>query len=201
MWGRNVYDSIAKFLQFQLTVNVTAVILAFVSACWIGDSPLRSVQMLWLNIIMDTLASLALATELPTEELLKRKPYGRTKSIISRNMVKNILGQAIYQLTVLCLLLGGRFCCFLIWSFVFSWRMAWLWATIVYWERTKPIVATLYVDFQYICANDSIQRAECKTYPWWAEHFPGKTFFLCTTFTLSFDLGSSQKPNFYHDMG
>jgi len=56
--------------------------------------------MLWVNLIMDTLASLALATELPTEELLERKPYGRTKPLISRNMTKNIVGHAIYQLAV-----------------------------------------------------------------------------------------------------
>ena len=77
MWGRNVYDSISKFLQFQLTVNVVAVVVAFTGACAIQDSPLKAVQMLWVNLIMDTLASLALATELPTPELLLRKPYGK----------------------------------------------------------------------------------------------------------------------------
>ena len=77
MWGRNVYDSIAKFLQFQLTVNVVAVVVAFIGSCAIQDSPLKAVQMLWVNLIMDTLASLALATELPTPELLLRKPYGK----------------------------------------------------------------------------------------------------------------------------
>ena len=109
MWGRNVYDSIAKFLQFQLTVNVVAVIVAFTGACAIKDSPLKvssisiqyqlfvynfqfkAVQMLWVNLIMDTLASLALATEMPTPELLLRRPYGRTKALISRTMAKNIL--------------------------------------------------------------------------------------------------------------
>ena len=101
MWGRNVYDSIAKFLQFQLTVNVVAVFTAFIGACSVSDSPLRAVHMLWINLIMDTLASLALATESPTEELLNRKPYGRKKSLISRTMVKNIAMHAIYQLVVL----------------------------------------------------------------------------------------------------
>ncbi|GFQ78577.1 plasma membrane calcium-transporting ATPase 3, partial [Trichonephila clavata] len=105
MWGRNVYDSIAKFLQFQLTVNVVAVIVAFVGACAIEDSPLKAVQMLWVNLIMDTLASLALATEMPTSQLLLRKPYGRTKPLISRTMMKNILGHAIYQLTIIFTLL------------------------------------------------------------------------------------------------
>ncbi|XP_031772112.1 plasma membrane calcium-transporting ATPase 3 isoform X8 [Apis florea] len=105
MWGRNVYDSIAKFLQFQLTVNIVAVIVAFIGACAVQDSPLKAVQMLWVNLIMDTLASLALATEMPTPDLLLRKPYGRTKPLISRTMMKNILGQAIYQLTVIFMLL------------------------------------------------------------------------------------------------
>ncbi|GAU93669.1 hypothetical protein RvY_05571-2 [Ramazzottius varieornatus] len=105
MWGRNVYDSIAKFLQFQLTVNVVAVVVAFVGACIVGDTPLRAVQMLWVNLIMDTLASLALATEPPTEDLLNRKPYGRTKPLISRTMMKNIIGQSMYQLTVIFVIL------------------------------------------------------------------------------------------------
>ncbi|NWS03971.1 AT2B1 ATPase, partial [Motacilla alba] len=105
MWGRNVYDSISKFLQFQLTVNVVAVIVAFTGACITQDSPLKAVQMLWVNLIMDTLASLALATEPPTEALLLRKPYGRNKPLISRTMMKNILGHAFYQLVVVFTLL------------------------------------------------------------------------------------------------
>ncbi|XP_076814824.1 plasma membrane calcium-transporting ATPase 2-like isoform X2 [Clavelina lepadiformis] len=104
-WGRNVYDSISKFLQFQLTVNVVAVVVAVVGACVIRDSPLKAVQMLWVNLIMDSLASLALATEPPTDDLLLRKPYGRNKPLISRTMMKNILGHAIYQLTVIFVLL------------------------------------------------------------------------------------------------
>ncbi|XP_072328724.1 plasma membrane calcium-transporting ATPase 2 isoform X6 [Scyliorhinus torazame] len=105
MWGRNVYDSISKFLQFQLTVNVVAVIVAFTGACITQDSPLKAVQMLWVNLIMDTFASLALATEPPSEALLMRKPYGRNKPLISRTMMKNILGHGIYQLTVIFTLL------------------------------------------------------------------------------------------------
>uniref|UniRef100_A0A5F9DKU4 Calcium-transporting ATPase n=1 Tax=Oryctolagus cuniculus TaxID=9986 RepID=A0A5F9DKU4_RABIT len=105
MWGRNVYDSISKFLQFQLTVNVVAVIVAFTGACITQDSPLKAVQMLWVNLIMDTFASLALATEPPTESLLLRKPYGRDKPLISRTMMKNILGHAAYQLTIIFTLL------------------------------------------------------------------------------------------------
>jgi len=69
------------------------------------DSPLKAVQMLWVNLIMDTFASLALATEPPSESLLLRKPYGRNKPLISRTMMKNILGHAVYQLTIIFTLL------------------------------------------------------------------------------------------------
>lgn len=105
MWGRNVYDSISKFLQFQLTVNLVAIIVAFTGACITGSSPLTGTQLLWVNLIMDSFASLALATEPPTEDLLNRKPYGRTKPLISRTMIRNMLGHAVYQLIVLYVLL------------------------------------------------------------------------------------------------
>ena len=70
--------------------------------------------MLWVNLIMDTLASLALATELPSEELLERKPYGRTKPLLSRTMVKNIIGHAVYQMAVIFSILfaGNKWCFF-----------------------------------------------------------------------------------------
>ncbi|CAI5710378.1 unnamed protein product [Hyaloperonospora brassicae] len=100
-WGRNVYDSIAKFLQFQLTVNVVAISLAFIGAVVLEQSPLSAVQMLWVNLIMDSFASLALATEEPTPQLLERKPYPKTEPLISKKMTKHILGQSTYQLALL----------------------------------------------------------------------------------------------------
>jgi len=107
MWGRNVYDSIRKFLQFQLTVNVVAVSLAFIGAITDehGESPLKPVQLLWVNLIMDTMAALALATEPPSPSLLDRKPYGKHDPLITRGMWKNIIGQAIYQLVINLLVL------------------------------------------------------------------------------------------------
>jgi len=104
MWGRNVYDSIRKFVQFQLTVNIVAVIFAFVGAITTGQSALTAVQLLWVNLIMDTFAALALATEQPTKELLNRNPYGRNDSLITRIMWRNIIGQATFQLIILVLL-------------------------------------------------------------------------------------------------
>lgn len=61
-WGRNIYDAISKFVQFQLTVNICALVIAFTSAAVTRTTPLTAVQLLWVNLIMDTLAALALAT-------------------------------------------------------------------------------------------------------------------------------------------
>ena len=68
-------------------------------------SPLSAIQLLWVNLIMDSFASLALATEHPTDALLERKPYGRTKSLISRSMLRFILGHGFYQLVVMLVLI------------------------------------------------------------------------------------------------
>ena len=102
MWGRSVNDAVAKFLQFQITVNITAVVLAFVSAVSSPDmhSVLSAVQLLWVNLIMDTFAALALATDPPTQKILDRKPTPKSAPLITTNMWKMIIGQAIYQLVV-----------------------------------------------------------------------------------------------------
>ena len=101
MWGRNVYDNIKRFLQFQLTVNVGACIITFVGAIVGKASPLQPIQLLWVNLIMDSLASLALATEMPKPSLLLRAPQNRDDYIVSRKMIKHILGQALWQCAVL----------------------------------------------------------------------------------------------------
>eukprot|EP00921_Rhytidocystis_pertsovi_P011216 GHVQ01018104.1.p1 GENE.GHVQ01018104.1~~GHVQ01018104.1.p1 ORF type:complete len:1253 (+),score=188.78 GHVQ01018104.1:451-3759(+) len=99
-WGRNIYDNIRRFLQFQLTVNLVAVSSTFISAVIFRESPLKTVQMLWVNLIMDSLGSLALATEPPTDELLNRPPHRRDDYLVSKLMFRNIVGQAIYQFAV-----------------------------------------------------------------------------------------------------
>eukprot|EP01029_Cantina_marsupialis_P021350 TRINITY_DN50_c0_g3_i1.p1 TRINITY_DN50_c0_g3~~TRINITY_DN50_c0_g3_i1.p1 ORF type:complete len:819 (+),score=338.21 TRINITY_DN50_c0_g3_i1:149-2605(+) len=105
LWGRSVYDNIRKFLQFQLTVNVVALVLTFIAAVMGFDPPLNPVMMLWVNLIMDTMGALALGTEPPTMALLKRKPYKRTTTLVSRIMWRNIAVQSLYQLGLLMTLL------------------------------------------------------------------------------------------------
>lgn len=136
-WGRSVYINIQKFVQFQLTVNVVALIVNFSSACLTGkqipnlfslhtnlflflnfkhitsfhsvvgygilsgNAPLTAVQLLWVNMIMDTLGALALATEPPKDDLMKRLPVGRKGNFISNVMWRNILGQSLYQFIII----------------------------------------------------------------------------------------------------
>uniref|UniRef100_A0ACD5XFI1 Uncharacterized protein n=1 Tax=Avena sativa TaxID=4498 RepID=A0ACD5XFI1_AVESA len=104
-WGRSVYINIQKFVQFQLTVNVVALMVNFVSATVTGSAPLTIVQLLWVNLIMDTLGALALATEPPSDAMMLRPPVGRGDNFITNVMWRNIAGQSIYQLAVLGTLL------------------------------------------------------------------------------------------------
>ncbi|XP_059459519.1 calcium-transporting ATPase 10, plasma membrane-type-like [Corylus avellana] len=103
-WGRSVYANIQKFIQFQLTVNVAALIINVVSAVSSGQVPLNAVQLLWVNLIMDTLGALALATEPPTDHLMHRNPVGRREPLITNIMWRNLLIQALYQVSVLLVL-------------------------------------------------------------------------------------------------
>ena len=100
-WGRNIIECIRKFLQFQLTVNAVALFIAFIGSVVVKESPLNPIQMLWVNLIMDTFASLALATEPPSEDLLLRKPYSRFEHLITPVMWKNIIMQALLQIIIL----------------------------------------------------------------------------------------------------
>ena len=104
IYGRNIYDNIRKFLQFQLSVNFCACILVFICACVGNETPLTPIQMLWVNLIMDSLGSLALATEPPYEELLQREPTKRNESIINGRMWKHIIIQSLCQIILLVIL-------------------------------------------------------------------------------------------------
>ncbi|KII89872.1 hypothetical protein PLICRDRAFT_40040 [Plicaturopsis crispa FD-325 SS-3] len=112
MWGRCVNDAVRKFLQFQVSTNVTAVVITFVSAVASASesSVLSAVQLLWINIIMDTFAALALATDPASEQLLDRKPDKKTAPLFSVEMYKQILFQSTYQIAVTLIFhfLGAR---------------------------------------------------------------------------------------------
>lgn len=98
VWGRCVNDNIRKFVQLQLSINYVSVALTVVGSVLSrgASSPLTTIQLLWVNLIMDTLAALALATEEPTESCLLRGPTNRSAPLISRRMHANILLNALY---------------------------------------------------------------------------------------------------------
>lgn len=100
-WGRCVYDNIRKFLMFQLCVSTVALFIVFVGAVSSFGTPLTGIQLLWVNLIMNSLAALALGTELPTPDLLRRKPHRLESNIITPLMWRNIGGMAGYTTLVL----------------------------------------------------------------------------------------------------
>lgn len=92
MWGRSLYQNIQRFLLFQLTVNVTACLLVLCGAFMGTESPLTVTQMLWINLIMDTFAAMALASLPPSERVMKDKPRDRRAFILNREMLTEIVG-------------------------------------------------------------------------------------------------------------
>ena len=106
MWGRNIYNNIKKFLQFQVTVNIATLSIVFLGCATLGQSPLTIVQLLWVNLIMDTLAALSLATEPPHSSVLTQgRPANREENIMSPIMWRQILGIAAYQFLVMVILM------------------------------------------------------------------------------------------------
>jgi len=106
VWGRSIFENIRKFLQFQLTVNVAALAVAFTGALLGFGTPLTAVQLLWVNLIMDTLAALALGLEPPRDELLRQPPHGRSEPLISRSMWVSIAAMATVMFAVLMVVLN-----------------------------------------------------------------------------------------------
>ena len=92
MWGRSLYKNIQRFIMFQMTINVVACLVVVVGAFIGAESPLTVTQMLWVNLIMDTFAALALASLPPSYDVMKEKPRKVDSSIISKPMSCRIFG-------------------------------------------------------------------------------------------------------------
>ena len=106
MWGRSLYKNIQRFVMFQLTINVVACLIVLIGAFIGTESPLTVTQMLWVNLIMDTFAAIALASLPPTHTVMREKPRQVTDTIINRGMDWNIIGVGgFFTLVLLCVLL------------------------------------------------------------------------------------------------
>lgn len=101
MWGRSLYHNIQRFLLFQLTVNVTACFLVLCGAFMGTESPLTVTQMLWINLIMDTFAAMALASLPPSESVMKDKPRDRKDFILNKPMLREIIGVGCFFFLIL----------------------------------------------------------------------------------------------------
>ena len=110
-YGRNVIDNLRKFIQFQLVINLTICSIVITCACIGSQTPINSIQILWIDLIMDCLATLSLATEVPHDGLLKRKPINRRENLINKTMFKHAICQSITQYIILMMiyLYGPRF--------------------------------------------------------------------------------------------
>ena len=101
MWGRSLYKNIQRFILFQLTVNVVACLTVFAGALFGTESPLTVTQMLWVNLIMDTFAAMALSSLPPSNAVMKDKPRNRQAFIIGKNMWENILSTGTVMFAIM----------------------------------------------------------------------------------------------------
>ncbi|HYH64569.1 MAG TPA: calcium-translocating P-type ATPase, PMCA-type [Urbifossiella sp.] len=106
-WGRSLYENIQRFVQFQLTINVSALTIAFLGPFLGLKPPFTVLQLLWINVIMDTFAAIALCSEPPRPGLMAAKPKRRDDNIITRAMAGNILITAAFFVVVMIALLVG----------------------------------------------------------------------------------------------
>lgn len=105
MWGRNIFHNISRFLQFQVTVNVSVLVVIFVGTIVFAHSPLNAVQLLWINLIMDTFAALSLSTEPPLKQVIKGKPYTENMSILTLTVRAQIYLVSLWNIIVMMLVM------------------------------------------------------------------------------------------------
>lgn len=105
MWGRSLYKNLQRFLFFQLTVNVVALLLVIAGSLIGTEMPLTVTQILWVNLIMDTFAALALSSLAPSREVMKEKPRKQTEFILSRDVIRRILGFGIMMFAIMFIFL------------------------------------------------------------------------------------------------
>lgn len=111
MWGRTIYANVRKFIQFQMTMNISIVTIVFISACVMGTPPFSVIQLLWMNLVMDVLAAISICTE-PFDanpkreaENFKLRRISRQDRIFTEEMWRNILPMVFYQVVIILILM------------------------------------------------------------------------------------------------
>ena len=108
-YGRNIFDNLKKFLRFQMTINLTACFLTIICSCIGGQTPIKTIQMLWIDLIMDSLACLTLTTERPNDAILKRKPTKKNENLINISLIKFVISQSFALVIIIIYLFGPYF--------------------------------------------------------------------------------------------
>jgi len=103
-WGRHTFQSIRKFLVMQLTINLVAAVMTLLGAVFLGEGPLHPLQMLWINLLIDILGSIAIILEEPKESETKL-PYSRRDKILTPDLIKLIAFQGLSQVVFLSVIL------------------------------------------------------------------------------------------------
>jgi magnesium-transporting ATPase (P-type) len=101
MWGRNIFQNVARFLQFQITVNISICYTVFIGCIFFAETPISPVGLLWINLIMDTFAALALATEPPLKNVIKGNQQNDGAAILSNHVWRQILGVSILNMVIM----------------------------------------------------------------------------------------------------
>lgn len=105
MWGRNIYHNVSRFLQFQVTVNLSALLTVAFGMLIFAQSPINPVQLLWINLIMDTFAALALSTEPPLASVIKGMPINEDASVLSNTVWRQIFGMTAWNTIIMLILM------------------------------------------------------------------------------------------------
>lgn len=105
MWGRNIYHNITRFIQFQVTVNISCLLTVIVGIILFGQTPMNSVQLLWINLVMDTFAALALASEPPMPSVIQGPPFTDKVSILSPTVWRQIIGISLWNTVIMTILM------------------------------------------------------------------------------------------------
>jgi len=101
MWGRNIFHNISRFLQFQVTVNFSCLLTVLIGGMMIGESPFSAVQLLWINLIMDTFAAIALSTEPPIKTVTVGEPFKPETKLMTPAVWRQIIGVSAWNVIVM----------------------------------------------------------------------------------------------------
>lgn len=107
MWGRNIYYNVTRFLQFQLTVNFSCLMTVMIGGIILSESPFNAVQLLWVNLIMDTFAAIALATEPPIKSVTRGPPINEKADLLNRAVWTQVIGMSAWHTVIMTLMFIG----------------------------------------------------------------------------------------------